>query len=124
MEKRIFQTRPFKREVDGLLKKRLFKNLKAGLEDVAAHQRGDLELYSEKVVIPEPPAEYKPKQIKKIREVNNYSQSIFAKILNVSIKTVQSWESGQRVPSHAALRLLEIVDKGIYRPEIIQRGRK
>ena len=37
---------------------------------------------------------------------------------NVSIKTVQSWEAGTRVPSHAALRLLEIVDKGFYRPQI------
>lgn len=26
--------------------------------------------------------------------------------------------SGARVPSHAALRLLEIVDKGFYRPQI------
>ena|ERR1700722_17249953 len=98
---------------------RLFKNLKAGLEDVAARQRGELELYSETIVIPDPPEAYKPRQIKKIREANRYSQTIFAKILNVSVKTVQSWESGQRAPSHAALRLLEIVDKGFYRPQIV-----
>jgi putative transcriptional regulator len=104
--------------------KKLFKNLKAALEDVAAHQRGELQLYSEIIVIPEPPAEYKPQQIKKIREVNHYSQSVFAKILNVSVKTVQSWESGQRVPSHAALRLLEIVDKGFYAPQIVHSSRK
>ncbi|MFA6492400.1 MAG: helix-turn-helix domain-containing protein [Candidatus Babeliales bacterium] len=47
---------------------------------------------------------------------SKYSQGAFAKVLNVSIKTVQSWESGVRVPSHSSLRLLEIVDKGIYRP--------
>lgn len=50
------------------------------------------------------------------REQNNYSQGIFANVLNVSIKTVQSWESGVRAPSHVALRLLEVVDKGFYRP--------
>lgn len=60
----------------------------------------------------------KAKDIKRIRASGHYSQGVFAKVLNVSVKTVQSWESGTRMPSHAALRLLEIVDKGIYRPKI------
>ena len=106
------------------MSKKLFKDLKAAMEDVVAHQRGELELESRTFIIPEPPAEYKPRQIKKIREVNHYTQSTFAKVLNVSVKTVQSWESGLRVPSHAALRLLEIVDKGIYNPPIVHSGRK
>lgn len=102
---------------------KFFEDLKAGLEDAIAHKRGKLHLRSVEIEVPEPPAEYKPKAIKKIREKNHYSQGIFAKVLNVSIKTVQSWESGQRTPSHAALRLLEIVDKGIYNPEIYKRSK-
>ncbi len=100
---------------------KFFEDIKAGLEDAIAHKKGKLSLRSETIVIPEPPAQYKAKEIKEIREVNKYSQSIFALILNVSVKTVQSWESGQRVPSHAALRLLEIIDKGIYPTESIKR---
>ncbi len=100
------------------MKNKFFEDLKAGLEDAIAHDQGKLDLRTELIEIPEPPATYKPKEIKSIRNSNRYSQTVFAKILNVSVKTVQSWESGQRVPSHAALRLLEIVDKGIYRPEI------
>ena len=100
---------------------KFFKDLKAGLEDAIAHKQGKLDLRSELIEIPEPPVEYRAKQIKKIREVNRYSQGVFAKVLNVSIKTVQSWESGQRAPSHAALRLLEIVDKGIYCPQIFKK---
>jgi putative transcriptional regulator len=100
---------------------KFFKDLKAGLEDAIAYKKGKLNLRSEFIEIPEAPAEYKPKQIKDIRESNRYSQGVFAKILNVSIKTVQSWESGQRSPSHAALRLLEIIEKGIYRPDIGKR---
>ena len=103
------------------MSKKFFKDLKAGLEDAIAYENGKLDLRSELVEIPEPPAEYRPKQIKKIREEKNYSQGVFAKVLNVSIKTVQSWESGQRAPSHAALRLLEIVDKGIYCPQIFRK---
>jgi putative transcriptional regulator len=100
---------------------KFFKDLKKGLEEVIAYQKGKLDLRSEEIEIPEPPAQYKAKQIKKIRKQHHYSQSIFAKILNVSIRTVQSWESGKRIPSHAALRLLEIVDKGIYCPEIFKK---
>jgi DNA-binding transcriptional regulator YiaG len=33
------------------------------------------------------------------------SQAVFAQVLNVSTKTVQSWVQGQRKPSQAALRL-------------------
>ncbi len=98
-----------------------FKDLKRSLEEVVAYKKGNLDLYSEYIEIPEPPAEYKAKDIKKIREKNRYSQGMFAKVLNVSIRTVQSWESGRRVPTHSALRLLEIVDKGIYSPEIIKK---
>jgi putative transcriptional regulator len=103
---------------------KFFDQLKEGLEDVLSHKKGKITLRSEVIEIPEPPADYTAKEIKKIREKGRYSQSIFAKVLNVSIKTVQSWESGERFPSHAALRLLEIVDKGIYRPEIVKRSQK
>ncbi len=95
---------------------KLFKALKKGFEEAIAHDQGKLDLRSELIDIPKPPAHYKAQDIKKIREKNRYSQGLFAKVLNVSIKTVQSWESGQRAPSHSALRLLEIVDKGIYNP--------
>ena len=90
---------------------KFFEGLKEGLEEALAYTQGKITLKSEIIEIPEPPFEYRAKEIKKIRENGHYSQSVFAKILNVSVKTVQSWESGERVPSHSALRLLEIVIK-------------
>ena len=39
------------------------------------------------------------------------SQAVFARLLNVSTKTVQSWEQGTRKPSRAALRLIQIFGK-------------
>ena len=103
---------------------KFFEQIKEGLEEALAHKEGKITLRSEIFEIPEPPIAYTASCIRKIRGKGNYSQSIFAKVLNVSIKTVQSWETGERVPSHAALRLLEIVDKGIYRPEITKQARK
>lgn len=71
--------------------------------------------------IPEPAANYSAEDVKRIRESLHYSQIIFAKFLNVSVRTIESWETGRRVPNHAALRLLEIVDKGIYHPQSLKR---
>ncbi len=100
---------------------KLYKDLKKGLKEIIAHQEGKITLKSELIEIPEPPEEYSPKKIKNIRSRRNYSQGIFAKVLNVSLKTVQAWESGDRNPNHAALRLLEIIDQGVYHPLIRKR---
>lgn len=97
-------------------KRKFFDSLKAGLEEAIEHEKGKKTLRTRNVELPEPPVTYAPEEIKRIRNECNYSQGFFAKVLNVSIKTVQSWELGQRIPSHSALRLLEIVDKGFYRP--------
>ena len=97
---------------------KFFDDLKEGLEDIIAYKQGKKKLRTHSVSLPEPPMQYTAKDIKKIRSRDHYTQSVFAIILNVSIKTVQAWESGTRLPSHAALRLLEIVDKGIYQPQI------
>lgn len=78
-------------------------------------------LRTELIEIPRPPAPLKPQDIKNIRKNNMYSQGIFARVLNVSIKTVQSWESGKRTPRDASLRLLEIIDKGIYQPQQVKK---
>ena len=98
-----------------------FDDLKEGFEDILGYQKGRKVLRTKWVEIPEPPQEYTAKDIKRIRAKGEYSQTVFARILNVSPKTVQSWESGSRVPSHAALRLLEIVDQGIYQPKIYRK---
>jgi len=100
---------------------KLFEDLKAGFEEIIAHKKGLIKLTTETFIVPEPPAKYTAKNIQKMRQSKRYSQAMFAKILNVSIKTVQSWESGQRKPSGVSLRLLEIIDKGIYNPEIIKK---
>jgi putative transcriptional regulator len=48
--------------------------------------------------------------IKKIRLSQNVSQPIFAAYLNVSPSAVKQWESGEKKPSGAALRLLHLIE--------------
>ena len=54
--------------------------------------------------------------IARLRQQLKYSQSVFARVLNVSPKTVQAWEQGIRVPSDAALKLLSIAKR---HPEVL-----
>ncbi len=94
----------------------MFDMLKEGLGEIIEYQKGQKKLKTKTFKVPEPATQYSAEDVKRIRESLNYPQGLFAKFLNVSIKTVQSWESGRRVPNHAALRLLEVVEKGYYRP--------
>lgn len=103
---------------------KFFEDLKEGLEEAIEYEKGKKTLRSRLIELPPPPKHYSAKEIKKIRTKLNYSQAVFARILNISIKTVQAWESGQRSPNHAALRLLEIIDEGIYAPKYVKRPPK
>ena len=60
------------------------------------------------VEVPDPPPEIDAKTLVALREQAKMSQGVFAKLLFVSAKTVQSWEQGVRVPSKAARRLIQI----------------
>ena len=59
-----------------------------------------------------PPVEpLAPEQIKHIRESTRVSQAVFARLLNISLSTVQKWEIGQKKPTGTALKLLHLVQK-------------
>ena len=57
------------------------------------------------------PKQYSAKEIKRIRKKAHLSQSVLAKIFNISPSTVKQWEQGVKNPSGCALRMLEVVDK-------------
>jgi putative transcriptional regulator len=46
-----------------------------------------------------------------IREKTGLSQSRFAELLGVSVRTLQDWEQGRRAPSGAARTLLLIAER-------------
>lgn len=49
--------------------------------------------------------------IASVRKKTGLSQSQFAELLGVSVRTLQDWEQGRRAPSGAARTLLAIADK-------------
>lgn len=94
--------------------KGIFSELKQSLEEALEHAEGKRELRT--TVIPPPPPKRTAKEIASLRDKLGFSQAVFAKGLNVSVKTVQSWEQGRKMPSGAALKLLNITEKS---PEVV-----
>lgn len=68
-------------------------------------------------VLCEEPPEYSPDRVGSIRTtIARMSQAVFASFLNVSVSTVQKWESpaADKHPSGAAAKLLQLVEaKGV-----------
>ena len=89
-------------------KNNFFDELMSGLNDALSHARGDKKLKMTTVKI-HPVQDMTAKDITKLREKLSLSQGIFAQILGVSRKTVESWEYGKSHPNGTALRLMDLL---------------
>ncbi|MEA3241653.1 MAG: helix-turn-helix domain-containing protein [Pseudomonadota bacterium] len=78
-----------------------------GIRDVKAYKAGARVLRVHTLKEPAPP------QI--IRSKLNLSQSAFAGLMGVSLRTIQDWEQGRRKPSGPAVALLRIAEQ---KPEV------
>ena len=85
----------------------VFEQIAGSLKSGIAHARGDVSLQT--TTFPAPPPKTPPERIVALRKQLNMSQSEFAATLNVSPRTVQGWERGFRSPSHASLRMLQLL---------------
>jgi putative transcriptional regulator len=50
-------------------------------------------------------------QVKPVREKTSLSQSEFAQLIGVSVKTLQNWEQDRRRPTGPAVALLRIIGR-------------
>ena len=78
-----------------------------GIREVKAYKAGTKVLRVHTLKEPAPP--------KVIRTRLKLSQSAFAGLMGVSLRTVQDWEQGRRKPSGPALALLRIAEQ---KPEV------
>ncbi len=91
---------------------RLGQDIIAGLTEVLAWQRGELDLAV--VEIPDP---IPPKRIKAIRRKAAKSVRVFSQRFGLPAKTVRQWEQGARRPDTASSLLLEVIDKN---PDVVE----
>src|SRR5271163_4351613 len=84
------------------------EQIRKGLEEAIRHAKGEITLKTTTLEMPDRPPEVGAEELMKLRLKSGMSQAVFARLLNVSTKTVQSWEQGHRKPSQAALRLIQV----------------
>jgi putative transcriptional regulator len=82
--------------------------IRKGLEEAIRHAKGEIALKTTTFEMPDRPPEVDAEELTRLRLKSGMSQAVFARMLNVSTKAVQSWEQGQRQPSQAALRLIQV----------------
>jgi putative transcriptional regulator len=86
----------------------LAERLKKGLREGIEYSKGERDLATSVVPLG---ISYSGQDVVSIRTRRNMSQAQFAKLLAVSVKTLQSWEQGVRKPSKPTMRLLQIFDQ-------------
>lgn len=75
----------------------------AGLKEIKEFKKGKARLRTVKLS--------EPQSARQIRERLNLSQSAFASMMGVSVRTVQDWEQGRRTPKGPARSLLRIAEQ-------------
>ena len=78
-----------------------------GIKEIKEYKKGEVALKTTELSEPSPP------QV--IRSKLKMSQSAFAGLLGVSMRTLQDWEQGRRTPQGPAVALLRIAEQ---RPEV------
>lgn len=74
-----------------------------GINEIKQFKKGVVSLKTSKLSEPSPP--------KVIRSKLNLSQSDFAGLMGVSLRTLQDWEQGRRNPQGPAIALLRIAEQ-------------
>ncbi len=83
------------------MKNELFNELLTSIQEAGKIMRGELKASRQ--------YEFEEPDVKLIREHIGFSQSKFAALIGVSLRTIQNWEQGHRHPTGPAKVLLRLV---------------
>jgi len=85
------------------MKKQLFNELVTSIKEAGRIHRGEIR--------PSREFTFDPEDVRGIREKLHKSQSQFARMIGVSVSTLQNWEQGRRQPHGPARALLLVASK-------------
>jgi putative transcriptional regulator len=91
-------------------KRHLFSELEQSLTDAKSHNSGKMTLHVYHIDKPKK-LSMKPAMIRSVRQHLNLSQSVFARLVRVSKRTLEKWEQGETHPNEQAVTLLLLVRK-------------
>ena len=102
-----------------MAKSKTEKALIESLGEALEFEKGNKKLKSHWRKLPPPAPKFSKTAVKRLRkEVFHATQEEFARILNVELATLRSWEQGTRTPTKSSQRLLELMSKS---PEVIEK---
>lgn len=85
----------------------LYDDIRQGLQEAIDYNKGKVSARKTVITIT-PVVSFSADEIKAIRNSTGMTQSLFAKFMGVSTKTVEAWESGRNHPEGAACRMLAL----------------
>lgn len=93
------------------MKKQLFEELVSSVKEAGKIHRGEAQA-SRRFV-------FEPEDVRRIRLKLHKSQSEFARMIGVSVATLQNWEQGRRQPVGPARALLMVASRA---PEVVAKA--
>ena len=96
---------------------RMGQDLIEAMQEALDHSIGKLDLRTSRLTVIPVCETISPEEIKDTRLRLGMSQMVFAMIIGVSKKTVESWEAGRYKPDGAARRLITILQKDSSFPD-------
>ena len=91
----------------------LGRRLVTGLTEAVAHARGEIELPTYSLTVPE------HVDVAKLRRRLGLSQNAFARAFGLDVTAIHAWEQGRRRPDRTARILLAVIAK---EPEAVRRA--
>lgn len=93
-----------------MLDRDIGKEILEGIREIKAYKAGKKALRTRTLK--------SPASVQEVRAKLNLSQSEFAALMGVSVRTIQDWEQGRRKPRGPAVALLRIAEQ---EPEVFTR---
>lgn len=94
----------------------VYESIMNGLNEAVAYEKGEQTAHSATVTIAPIPL-ISAAEIKALRQTLNMTQSTFAAVMGVSIKTVEAWEKGTNTPAGTARRMMSMLSADNKLPE-------
>lgn len=93
------------------MKKQMFDDLVASIKQAGKIHRGEVK--------PSRTFVFQPEEVREIRDKLHKSQSEFARMIGVSVSTLQNWEQGRRQPEGPARALLVVASRA---PKVVAKA--
>ena len=94
----------------------VFESIMTGLNEAVEYEKGNLTAKKTNITV-EPLPEISAEDIKNIRNEIGLTQSMFAAVIGVSVKTVEAWEAGTNRPIGPARRMISLIQ---FNPDILK----